>query len=302
MAPSQAQQVSPQTIGSAGTSQLAGGILLESNVGELTVAALSTTAFMYTPGFLQPDKGITSSIPAINDVVLNSGAGIDLAGTSFKAGNAMIDFTVGEAVSVTHQNATTMLTQGILQPMSQQLALPVTGLTFTAKRISPALVQLNWKTISEENNAGFFIERKNTHEAQFQTVRFAPSKSAGGNSSISLDYAVTDTNSTTGKAWYRIRQEDIDGRATWSAIRLVEGNSTQSTSLKAYPVPAIGYFNVLAEGIKQDQVQVFDLSGKLLQQRSLQAGVPQRISNLAPGTYMIRLAGHKELVAKVIVQ
>jgi hypothetical protein len=111
-----AQQISPQTINAAGRSISAGGITLEDAIGGLDVQHYATSTFLYTQDFLQPDAGTITTPLFINNVTLDGLAAIDNAGTTFIAGNAMIEFTVGEPISVSLSNATNMLTQGILQP------------------------------------------------------------------------------------------------------------------------------------------------------------------------------------------
>lgn len=110
------QQLSPQTLNAAGKSSNAGGVLLEDAVGGFIVSIITTPTFMYTQGFIQPDAGTTTIIPPINDVVFSSGSGFDNAGTTFIAGGAMLEFTVGEFISITQNGGSNLLTQGILQP------------------------------------------------------------------------------------------------------------------------------------------------------------------------------------------
>ena len=206
------QQISPQTINAAGTSSSNGGVVLEDAVGGLVVSTISTPTFIYTQDFLQPDKGTTNIVPPVNDVVLSSGSGLDNAGTTLTAGNAMIEFTVGEAASITLSNANNMLTQGILQPYTIGGALPITGLEFYAKRISNTQVQLDWKTLQEINNKGFHIERKKENENSFADMGFVSSNANGGNSNFPLQYQKLDNNNFSGITYYRLKQEDIDGR------------------------------------------------------------------------------------------
>ena len=112
-----AQQLSPRTINAAGKSSSNGGVVLEYAVGGFLVNIINTPTFMYTQDFLQPEAGTISVPPFINNVVLDGrGYGYDNAGTTFIAGNAMIEFTLGEPLSVSLSNATHMLTHGILQP------------------------------------------------------------------------------------------------------------------------------------------------------------------------------------------
>jgi Secretion system C-terminal sorting domain len=299
----QAQQLTPTTISGGGNSKLAGGILLEDNVGGLMVSTISTPTFMYTQGFIQPDAGTTTVVPPINDVVLNSGAGIDNAGTTFISGGIMLEFTVGEVASKSLNSGSNMLTQGILQPFSIGGALPVTGLEFYAKRISNTQVQLDWKTIQEINNRGFHIERKKENENSFADMGFVNSNASGGNSSFPLQYQKLDNNNFTGNTYYRLKQEDIDGRTTYSVVRVVKGDVSKQLTMQVWPVPAVGFFNVSVNGLdKTDMIQVIDMNGRLVKQFTIQNQTQQQVNGLPAGTYFVKLASDKTVGQKVIVQ
>lgn len=180
--------------------------------------------------------------------------------------------------------------------------LPVTELSFTAQRLTPSLVKLDWKTTTELNNKGFHIERKLEQEAGFTSLGFVPSLAPGGNSSQPLMYSRNDNNSATGKSYYRLKQEDLNGQAVWSAIRIVNGANSKPVTLKVWPIPAIGNFYVNVEGIEQDMLQVFDMAGKLKLQLPVQGSTQHQISQLPAGAYILRLATQKDMQQKIIVQ
>lgn len=180
-------------------------------------------------------------------------------------------------------------------------ALPVIGLEFDAKRINNNQVQLNWKTQQEFNNLGFSIERKKENENNFISRGFVNSLATGGNSTIPLGYSKIDINDYAGKTYYYLKQQDIDGRFSYSVIRVV-GGSDATTSLKVWPVPSGGDVNVLLFGIDKDLLQVFDMSGRLVRQISIKNNTQEKISGLVPGHYILRLAGQKDLTQKIIVQ
>lgn len=299
----QAQQLSPQTLNSAGSSKIAGGIILEDALGGFATASTNTSVFMYTQDFLQPDAGSTTVIPVLNNVVLSGGSTTDNAGTTLINGNLMLEFTLGETASITLQQGSNMLTQGILQPYSTGAILPVTGLELYAKRINPTTVELNWKTQTEINNKGFFIERKKDNENSFTGIHFTATAALGGNSSFPLQYTYNDNNNYTGKTWYRIKQDDNDGRSTYSAIRIVDGSNGKQALLQVWPVPSSGPVNVLVSGIAgADKLFVVDAGGRVVQQLTVQNNSSIQLNKLLPGTYIIRLAENKELVQKIIIQ
>ncbi|MBO9635112.1 MAG: T9SS type A sorting domain-containing protein, partial [Chitinophagaceae bacterium] len=297
-----AQQLSIQTINNAGQTRSAAGILLEDAVGGLVAEAVNSTAIMYTPDFLQPEAGTTSSIPTTGNIKSTSGsAGIDNGGGSFLQGSLLLEFTVGEVSSISLQQQGNLLTQGILQPYTST-ALPVTGLEFLANRINNREVRLNWKTIQEIDNKGFFIERKKDTDTGFVAISFERTKAVNGSSIFPIEYNYTDANDFTGRTYYRLKQQDIDGRYSFSAIRFVTGESNKSIQLKAWPVPATNTFTVSVTGIEKDIIQVIDLNGRLVKWFVIRAGFPQQINDLKAGVYILNLLTDKNINQRVIIQ
>lgn len=126
-----AQQLTPQTLSAAGVSSSNGALLLEYSLGGVSVSTISTPTFMYTQGFLQPNAGTTTTPPPINDVALSTGSTLDNAGTTLINGGVMLEFTIGEMISITLNSASNKLTQGILQPY--KVCAPLLVLTAGSK-------------------------------------------------------------------------------------------------------------------------------------------------------------------------
>ena len=303
----QAQMVTPFATSSGGQSTTNNGVMVEWNLGGLTVQSTGTQSFLYTPDLLQPYAGTTTTLPVFNaGVRLDALYGIDNAGTTLinvaGGNNLMIEFTTGEVSSKSLINSGQLLTQGILQPYLQQnqSPLPVTGLHLTARRLDAGRVQLNWRTIQEFTNKGFHIERRNENENGFQALGFVASIAPAGNSSNPLAYQQVDNNSFTGKSWYRLKQEDLDGRWSYSNIALVNGQ--QTAILQAWPIPAPRDFQVRFQGSSTDELLVYDATGRRVRQVKLRAGEAITISGLPAGSYVLRLKGQPDLSQQVIVQ
>ena len=180
--------------------------------------------------------------------------------------------------------------------------LPIIGLQFYAKRISHDKVLLDWKTIQEFNNRGFYIERRKDNENNFSAIGFVNSLAPAGNSSFPLQYSLPDNNAFTGKTFYRLKQTDIDNRFTYSEIRMVNGDATNAITLTAWPIPSVGNFTVRVEGVDKDVLLIYDMTGKLIRQLNISSSIQQKIYGLTPGTYILRLAGQKEIQQKMIVE
>lgn len=178
--------------------------------------------------------------------------------------------------------------------------LPVTQLNFSTKRLSPQQVQLDWKTAQETANKGFAIERKRENDGVFVQTAFVASKAPGGNSAALLEYTATDTNLFSGKTLYRLRQMDVQGTSTYSAIQSVDG-AGKTASLSVWPQPAIGFVHLAVEGISKDELQIWNTGGQLLKQQQVTNNEVLNLQ-LPAGSYVVRLASQSGLVRKIVVQ
>jgi hypothetical protein len=141
--------------------------------------------------------------------------------------------------------------------------LPVSLVKFVATAVSGD-VQLDWTTASEINNAGFEVERS-VNGKSFESVGFV--KGAGNSSSI-LSYTLTDTKAfaTAGSnsLYYRLKQVDMDGTATYSEVINVTDEKTETISIGLYPNPATDVVTVsaIATSAGQMAITIMDLQGK----------------------------------------
>ena len=105
---------------------------------------------------------------------------------------------------------------------STELALPVTMTSFTGQPIrNGTAVALEWTTLSEVNNYGFTVQRKQEHDEEFADVSngFVP---GNGTSIDAHTYSFTDiTLPAAGVYVYRLKQLDLDGIAHYSGTILV---------------------------------------------------------------------------------
>lgn len=308
----EAQEIRQHTINTAGRGIVNSGIQLEYSFGGIVSETRINGNSLLTQDFIQPysvdlipdpeDPGDPGN--AGNGIpIINSGAGVDNAGTTFINEQAIIDFTVGEAFSVSLESGSNLLTQGILQPFTEDLeALPVLGMEFTARRLNPSKVQLKWTTEQEFNNEGFTIQRKKESALDFESIHFKPSAAPNGNSSRKLQYTYIDQNNYPGKTLYRIKQEDFDGRFMYSTVELVAGISGKQQELKVWPIPSAGPVNVQVLGIKSDIIRVYDSNGRLIQQLVINENSVVQLNSLRSGIYLLQLVSQPQLTTKIIIQ
>lgn len=170
------------------------------------------------------------------------------------------------------------------------VVLPVTFTQFIASS-SATSVLLAWKTAQESNNRGFTIER--SADGQHWTdLGFV----AGTiNASTISAYQYIDNLPLTGINFYRLRQEDLDGRVTYSDVVTATFRGKKFFAISNNPGNGI-YKLTIQPGAGITELSVTDASGKtILLEKSGIANPVIDISRQAPGIYWLRVKKGNEL-------
>lgn len=172
--------------------------------------------------------------------------------------------------------------------------LPVTFLHFTAENQAGKAL-LNWATVSEQNNKGFEVEHS-ADGLNWRGIGFVNSKALNGNSAGRLNYDYTHTAVVKGKNHYRLKQVDIDGRFTYSAISIVSFD--HSSRLQVYPNPVTSTLSIGGLSGKAS-VRILSLNGQVVKtvQANSETLLTIDVSQLPVGMYLVQAedsAGNKE--------
>lgn len=174
-----------------------------------------------------------------------------------------------------------------IQVTASPTVLPITLSTFSAARTEKNIL-LNWATASEKNASHFEIERS-ADASQFTTVGRVNAR----NNITGASYSYTDISAAAGTVYYRLKNVDRDGTYEYSKIVTVEGHGVQSNARltanlvsNMLPVSFKG-----AEGAYE--LRIVNLAGTLLQRQTVSnaASVQMNIASLAPGFYLLQVAG-----------
>ena len=176
--------------------------------------------------------------------------------------------------------------------------LPVEWLRFngTALANGNALV---WETATEINNAYFDLEY-GTDGIRFEPLARVETKAEQGNSVMPLVYEYMHQQVRTGHNYYRLKQVDIDGKKSYSNTIDVQRRVLGTWAL--YPNPSTGEFNLMFNGgYSKIQVQVFDMSGRLVRtyNRELvqgQTSLGFKEEAMADGIYTVQVIADDERV------
>ncbi|MCI4671421.1 MAG: T9SS type A sorting domain-containing protein [Bacteroidia bacterium] len=171
------------------------------------------------------------------------------------------------------------------------ITYPVEWLSFEARQKGPQSVNLKWTTASESNNQGFQIERS-IDGRLFNPIAFVDGI---GNSSSSRDYDYLDTEIDGKLYYYRLRQQDRDGRYSYSQTTMVNLDMGLEPKISLYPNPVKDMLNL--EFLLSDEVNfyyiVLSADGKLIQEGRIKEDSDSKmimdVSNYSSGIYRISL-------------
>ncbi len=239
-----------------------------------------SSLFSSNPAFIDKDAGnfdLTSASDAIN------------AGN-----NAFIPGPIANDFSGNPRMVQSVVDMGAFE---LQTVLPVELISFAAKAEETA-VALTWTTASEKNNDRFEIERS----ADGRTFEYLTTLKGSGTTTLARHYQSLDKNPFNGINYYRLKQIDFDGTATFSEIVSVE---IKSGKIELFPNPVAGtlYLRMSDFAEREVQFQITDLTGKtmLSGQTDINEGIVtiplSKVGSFPLGTYTVRVFSATKAVA-----
>jgi hypothetical protein len=180
-------------------------------------------------------------------------------------------------------------------------ALPVELINFTAQK-QDKLVQLNWSTATERDNAFFEIERSGTG-FQFASIGQVP---GNGNSVTIRRYDFTDDQPFNGLNYYRLKQVDFDGQFTYSPVVSVQFDGPGG-GFRLFPVPVKDQLQLQLDepDIFESQWFVYNTLGQLVlsgQMPADQSMLDLNVADLTPGMYLLQRTSDRARSSRMFVK
>ena len=174
---------------------------------------------------------------------------------------------------------------------SNCIPLPVELISFTAKAAGQD-AQLAWRTAQELHNDHFLVERSFDGQS-FSSVGQIQGQ---GTTNLATDYKFTDEQAApkaTGQiVYYRLRQVDTDGTASFSSVQVVTFAKV-AAAISLYPNPATTGTKLNLTSLPQGtyQVRVHDMTGRLVHQASAKGGLIYElpVGQWPAGVYMVQV-------------
>lgn len=170
--------------------------------------------------------------------------------------------------------------------------LPVTWKSFTATAVQKDVV-LQWQTSNEVDCKNYSIERSSNGQ------QFVAIGQMLCNNNSSSQYQYTDKQPGQGTWYYRIRQQDVDGSFTYTAVRKV--NLQQSATIKLYPNPANAFVQITGlTGF--EKISLTDASGRVVFAQNVSGTTIQiPVAQLSVGQYNVQIQGKDHIETQKIM-
>jgi hypothetical protein len=170
-------------------------------------------------------------------------------------------------------------------------ALPVTLTSFKG-RLNGDKAELTWTTAEEINNSHFEIERSANGQAY---TKVGTVKGNGGNNNV---YQFTDNGPLSAINYYRLKQVDVDGQATYARALALRKELGEITA-KAAPSPFTSFINLSYKLQKEENIRIrlIDQVGRIVKTYSTRGGAGVNTINLTgldhlpKGNYTVELTG-----------
>jgi len=287
-------------------------------VVQITLANGTVRTLTASSSYTAPNANASS--PTFSNIVLPAGATLRITYQAAVASSAVNDVRYQSGATVSYLDPTRTTTGGTVAPKgtyasggtapgSNYISTSSTAedvtitqpLPVELKQFDVAAVrqdaQLTWSTASEKNNDRFEIERSLDRQVfeRIGTIKGA------GYSTQAQTYRYSDANAARLSAghplYYRLRQVDTDGTATYSPVRAIqfEATQTQQATVSVYPNPTQNQATLELTSLPAGsyQVRILDMTGRVLREQTL-AG--QRlhqlpVAELPMGTYLVQVRG-----------
>lgn len=185
-------------------------------------------------------------------------------------------------------------------------SFPVEWLSFEANQMGANAI-LEWATATETNTDFFGIERSTDGKA-YTEIGTEP---AQGNADQTTNYRFVDRNlppSASQQLFYRLKQVDLDGAFSYSAVKELAIDATnQTANLRVAPNPAnhqvtIQYSQQISQSLP---LTVYTLSGQTVYEGAISnpnGKLSIDVSSWQAGTYLVKAAGQENQPVKLWVQ
>jgi type IX secretion system substrate protein len=234
-------------------------------------------------------------------------ASIDLTNTGFERSfQPQVSFTYDSSYSTGSEWMEFQITF-----VQQNTVAPSAIATFSASALdiddAKPNALLNWST-SQEHNFNYFLIERSIDGENFSQVALV---FGAGESDRKIDYSYNDKDlkSRGGVIYYRLKQVDIDGKFSYSSVRIIRlVDEKTSVTLTTYPNPVANDLRITLPFSWQNKhvhIDLYNLSGQLVTAQDIGNSSQTEsiaLASLQKGIYFVQVRNGDEIAQQRIVK
>ncbi|MGI4738141.1 MAG: T9SS type A sorting domain-containing protein [Janthinobacterium lividum] len=272
--------------------------------GDIIASVFDANGGTYNASAAVVDNGVRTALATVN--TLPPGVQLDPATGQLTVYDRTLLVSGAYSARITTVDANGGVTSQDVPLQIGANPLPVELTRFDAKAVGLD-ANLSWTTAQERSNQGFAVERSFDGQT-FEPLTFV---AGAGSSTQPLTYSFIDGGvgqQHPGTVYYRLQQRDLTGKTTYSPVRTVAFAPQQlaTADVTLYPNPAAEQttLDLTALPTGPYQVVVVDMSGRLVQARTLAGGTAHTllVSGLPTGAYLVLISNDKLKLTKRLIK
>ncbi|HQV79264.1 MAG TPA: T9SS type A sorting domain-containing protein [Chitinophagales bacterium] len=186
-------------------------------------------------------------------------------------------------------------------------ALPVELVHFSIQAVNNEYFDLTWETASEQNNAGFYLQRSDNDGTTFENISWI---AGNGNSTLPQAYAFSDKNVEANKIYYyRLQQVDFDQTYSYSNILSGKLEGTTIDAVHVFPNPTTDITQATIYSSKDGDltISIYDVLGSQIKNIPTQLTkgnntIDIDVRDLAASTYLVQFIFNDNITIKKIIK
>jgi len=186
-------------------------------------------------------------------------------------------------------------------------ALPVELVHFSIQAVNNEYFDLTWETASEQNNAGFYLQRSDNDGTTFENISWI---AGNGNSTLPQAYAFSDKNVEANKIYYyRLQQVDFDQTYSYSNILSGKLEGTTIDAVHVFPNPTTDITQATIYSSKDGDltISIYDVLGSQIKNIPTQLTkgnntIDIDVRDLAASTYLVQFIFNDNITTKKIIK
>jgi hypothetical protein len=262
------------------------------------ITAPVTVRFYFSKAEFDALKAADNSILTINDIKIIKAIDnscINAMPTTYSTITPVANATYG-----TYQNGYYLEFQtssfSTFSIVSNVVVAPIKLSQFIAIKTNQYTAKLNWTTEQETNSKHFSVQRS-TDAVNFTTIATI---AAAGNATTQKHYSYNDTEIKKGTYYYRLLQEDFDGKTTLSETRKLVFDKKAAVTI--YPNPVTN--NIVISVVNENNfiVTIFNNLGKKILQQQVSNNNKIDATHLPAGTYLVQIKTKNNLYNSKLIK